>query len=232
MVGQLHALVVKVEAAAHPTAVQAGVPGHLLQIVEDLVPVLVIEVLGSGGSIVEPELDGGTGELQEPLHVGHQVLGRVVLIQHAVHPEGHRQAGQQVVVGLYHILLHMAGDVDAGDLVLVLLGKRQDIVLGLMLGHRQGGVDIDLVGGGDFVQHGLQRRQIGKGFTAGEYEVTAGRDSVHAADALADLLQRKTRQVSVFTFIDTKRAVVLAVVRDEDRHRCAALPRLVGMFHS
>ena len=125
----------------------------------------------------------------------------------------------------------MAGDVDAGDLVLVLLSEGQDILLGGVLGYRQGGIDVDLVGGGDLVQHRLQRRQIGERLTAGKHKVTAGRDGVHTADALADLLQRKARQVSVFTFVDTKRAVVFAVIGDENRHRCAAFPRLVGMFH-
>ena len=125
----------------------------------------------------------------------------------------------------------MAGDIDAGDLMLVLFGEGEDVLLGCVLGYRQGGIDVDLVGGGDLVLHRLQRRQIGERLTAGKHKVTAGRDGVHTADALADLLQRKARQVSVFTFVDTKRAMVLAVVGDEDRHRCAALPRLVGMFH-
>ena len=163
MVGQLHSLVVEMEAAAHPAAVQPRVPGHLLQILEDLVALLLIEVLRGGGGVVEPELNGGAGELAEPLHIGHQLLGGIVLVQHAVDPEGHRQLGQQAVVGFHHIVLHVAGDVDAGDLVSVPLRKGQDIRLGLVLGDRKGGVDIDLVGGGDFVQHHLEGLKSAKG---------------------------------------------------------------------
>ena len=65
----------------------------------------------------------------------------------------------------------------------------------------------------------------------GEDEVAVGRDGVHPPDALADLLQEKTRQIRILAFIDAEGAVVLAVVGDEDRHRGAALPRLIGMFH-
>ena len=86
VVCQLHSLVVEMEAAAHPAAVQSRVPGHLLQILEDFVPLLLIEVLRCGGGVVEPELNGGARELAEPLHIGHQLLGGIVLVQHAVHP--------------------------------------------------------------------------------------------------------------------------------------------------
>lgn len=47
----------------------------------------------------------------------------------------------------------------------------------------------------------------------------------------ADLLQGKTCHIRILAFIDAEGAVVLAVVRDKDRHRGAALPRLIGMFH-
>ena len=106
--------------------------------------------------------------------------------------KGTGRLGQQAVVGLHHILLHVAGDVDAGDLVFVPLGKSQNVRLGLVLGDGQGGVDINLVGGGDFVQHHLEGLQVGEGLAAGEDEVAVGRDGVHPLDAPADLLQRKT----------------------------------------
>ncbi|CAN3961664.1 CRISPR-associated endonuclease Cas2, partial [Dysosmobacter welbionis] len=97
-----------------------------------------------------------------PLHIGHQLLGGIVLVQHAVHPEGHRQLGKQAVVGFHHIVLHVAGDVDAGDLVSVPLRKCQNVRLGLVLGDGKGGVDIYLVGSGDFVQHHLEGLQVGE----------------------------------------------------------------------
>ena len=231
VVCQLHSLVVEMEAAAHPAAVQSRVPGHLLQILEDFVPLLLIEVLRCGGGVVEPELNGGARELAEPLHIGHQLLGGIVLVQHAVHPEGHRQLGKQAVVGFHHIVLHVAGDVDAGDLVSVPLRKCQNVRLGLVLGDGKGGVDIYLVGGGDFVQHHLEGLQVGEGLTPGEDEVAVGRDGVHPLDAPADLLQGKPCHIRILAFIDAEGAVVLAVVRDKDRHRGAALPRLIGMFH-
>ena len=63
VIGQLHALVVEVEAAAHPAAVQTGVFRDLLQIVQDLVR--LVEVFGSGGSVVKAELDVGAGKLAD-----------------------------------------------------------------------------------------------------------------------------------------------------------------------
>ena len=104
---------------------------------------------------------------------------------------GTGQTGQQIVVGLYHIVLHVAGDVDAGDLVLVALHEGQDLGLRLVLGHRQGGVDIDLVGGGDLVEHHLEGLQIGQRLAAGEHKVAVGRDGIHPPDALTDLLGGK-----------------------------------------
>ena len=86
-------------------------------------------------------------------------------------------------------------------------------------------------GSGDFVQHHLEGLQVGEGLTPGEDEVAVGRDGVHPLDAPADLLQGKTCHIRILAFIDAEGAVVLAVVRDKDRHRGAALPRLIGMFH-
>ena len=93
------------------------------------------------------------------------------------------------------------------------------------------GVDIHLVGGGDLVQHHLEGFQVGEGLTPGKNEVAVRRDGVHPLDAPADLLQREACHIRVFAFVDAEGAVIFAVVGDEDRHRGAALPRLVGMFH-
>ncbi len=82
-----------------------------------------------------------------------------------------------------------------------------------------------------FVQHHLEGLQVGEGLTPGEDEVAVGRDGVHPLDAPADLLQGKPCHIRILAFIDAEGAVVLAVVRDKDRHRGAALPRLIGMFH-
>lgn len=61
-------------------------------------------------------------------------------------------------------MLHVAGNIDTGDFVVVPLGNGQDILLRLMLGHWQGGVDMDLVDGGNLVQHHLEGFQVGEGF--------------------------------------------------------------------
>ena len=111
------------------------------------------------------------------------------------------------------------------------LQERQNILLGLVLGDREGGIDIDLVGGGDFIQHDLKGAQVGQGLTPGEDEVAPGGDGVHPPDAGADLLQGEARHIRVFLFINTEGAVIFAVVGDEDRHRGAALPGLIGMCH-
>ena len=91
--------------------------------------------------------------------------------------------------------------------------------------------ETDLVGGGDLVQHHLESVQIRQGLAAGEDKITIRRDGVHPADALADLLRRETRQIRILSFIDAERAMVLTIIGDEDCHRGAALPRLVGMIH-
>ena len=232
VVGQLQPVVIEVESAAHPAAVQPGVPGNFFQVLEDFVPLFLIEVLRRGGGVVKPELDGGPGNLFKAVQIGDQVLSGVVLIQHAVHPEGHGEPGKQTVVGLHHVFLHVPGDVDAGDFMLVPLREGQNILLRLELGHRQRGVDIDLVGGGNLVQHGLENLEVGEGLAAGEDKIAVRRNGVHPADAGADFLGGEAGQVRVFAFIDAEGAVVLAVVRDEYRHRRAALPRLVGMLHN
>ena len=125
----------------------------------------------------------------------------------------------------------MAGDVDAGDLMLVFFGESQNVLLGLMLGDRKRGIDIDLVSGGDLVQHDLKRLQIGQRLSAGEYKVTIGGDGIHPPDALADFFRGEARQVRIFPLVDAEGAVVFAVIGDENRHRCAALPSFIGMFH-
>ena len=125
----------------------------------------------------------------------------------------------------------MAGDVDAGDLVLVLFRERQNVLLGLELRDGKGGVDKHSVGRGNVVQHYLERFQIGKRFAAGEHEVAIGGDFVHPVDTLADFLSGESGHVRILIFIDAEGAVVFAVIGDEDRHRGAAFTRLVRMFH-
>ena len=58
MVGHVKALILEVEAVAHPAAVQPLVGELLLQILKDLVVFLLIEVLRSGLGVVVAELDG------------------------------------------------------------------------------------------------------------------------------------------------------------------------------
>ncbi|CAN3999935.1 30S ribosomal protein S18, partial [Dysosmobacter welbionis] len=84
------------------------------------------------------------------------------------------------------------------------LRKCQNVRLGLVLGDGKGGVDIYLVGSGDFVQHHLEGLQVGEGLTPGEDEVAVGRDGVHPLDAPADLLQGKTCHIRILAFIDAE----------------------------
>ena len=58
VVGHVKALILEVEAVAHPAAVQPLVGELLLQILKDLVVLLFIEVLRSGLGVVVAELDG------------------------------------------------------------------------------------------------------------------------------------------------------------------------------
>ena len=128
-------------------------------------------------------------------------------------------------------MLHMAGDVDAGDLSPVPLRKSHDIVLALVLKDREGGVDKDPVGGGDLVQHPLQGLDIGEGLAAGKDEVTGRGDGIHPTDALQDLLQGEAGHVGILLFIDAERTVVLAVVGNKDRDGSAALSGFIRMTH-
>ena len=229
VIGQLHALIIEVEAAAHPAAVQTGVFRDLLQIVQDLVR--LVEVFGSGGSVVKAELDVGAGKLAEALNEGDQVLLGIILVENAVDPEGYRQPGQQRVIGLHHIVLHVAGHIDAGDLVLIPLREGQNVLLRLTFGDGQSGVDEHPVGGGDLIQHDLELFNVGKGLAAGKDEIAFGGDGIHPADALDDLLQREAGHIPVFFLIDTERAVVFAVVGDKDGDGSAAFPCFVWMIH-
>ena len=165
--------------------------GNLLQVLKNPVIFLLIEILRRRGGIVKPELNRRAGNLAEAFQIRNEVLGGIILVKHAVHPEGHRQTGQKTVVGFDDKFLHMPGNIDAGDLVLVFLRKREDVVLGLVFGDGKGGVDINLVSGRDFIQHPLQNYQVGKGLAASENEITIGSDGVHAPDAPADILRRE-----------------------------------------
>jgi len=230
VVRHVQALVLKVEAVAHPAAVQPLVGEQPLQILQNAVVVLLVQVLRRGLRVVVAKLDGDAVG-QEALHVVHQLCRRIVLIQHAVDPGGTGDPSQHLVGALLHIVLQVAGDIHAGDLVLIPLREGQHRVeRGVGLGGERG-VDIDLVGGRDGVQHPLQGVQIRQRLTAGEHEIAPGGDAVHDADALQNLLQAEPGAVRVFFFVDAERAVVLTVVGDEYRHSSAALPRFIGMSH-
>ena len=230
MVRHVQSLVLEVEAVAHPAAVQSLVGEQPLQIPQDLVVVLLVQVLRRRLRVVVAELNGDVVG-QEALHIGDELVRRVVLVQHAVDAGGAGNLPQDLVGALLYIVYQMAGDVHAGDLPLVPLRKRQHLLEtgGLLRG--EGGVDIHLVGGGDGVQHPLECVQIGQRLAAGEHKVTIGRDSVHGADAGDDLLQTETGAVCVFFFVDAEGAVVLAVVGNKDCDSSAALPCFIGMGH-
>ena len=147
-----------------------------------------IQILWRGGGIIKAELNRGPRNLVEPLQIGNQVLDRIVLVQYTVHPEGDWQAGKQIVIRLHHIVLHMAGYIDTGNLLFVFLQKSQDVLFRLVFGHRQSGIDINFMGGRNLVQHDLQGLQVCKWLAAGKDKVAAGRDGIHPADAIADFL--------------------------------------------
>jgi len=84
--------------------------------------------------------------------------------------------------------------------------------------------------GGDLIEHGLQSVQVSEGLTAGEDEVTLGGDLIHGADGFTDLLQAEAYRVLIFLLVDTERAVVAAVIGDENRDGCAAFTGLVRII--
>mgnify|MGYP002918634358 CR=1 FL=1 len=191
----------------------------------------LVPILNVHENIVLPvELDGDTVG-QEALHIVHQLRRRIVLVQHAVDACGAGDLSQHLVRAFLHIVLQVAGDVHAGDLVLVPLREGQHFLEGGVGLGGKGGVDIDLVGGGDGVQHLLQCVQVGQRLAAGEHKITPGRDAVHHLDACQYLLQTEAGAVRVFFFVDAEGAVVLAVVGYEHRHGGAAFPRFIGMGH-
>ena len=145
MVDKFQVLVRKVEPAAHAAAVKASIPSHFPKILEDLVPLPVIEVFRRCFRIVETELDARRMDLTEAFHKGYKLLLRIVLIKDAVDPETDRQLFQKGIIGFLDEMLHMARNVKTGNLLLVPLQKSQDFFLGLGLGHGQGRIDIDLV---------------------------------------------------------------------------------------
>ena len=230
VVGHVQALILEVEAVAHPAAVQPLVGELLLQILKDLVVLLFIEVLRSGLGVVVAELDGDAVG-QEALHVIRQLLGGVVLIQHAVDAGGGGDAAHYLVRGLLHVLHQMAGDVDAGDLVPVALREGDHLVGGVFLLHGEGGVDKNSVGVGNGVQHLLEGSQICQGLAAGKDEVTAGRDLIHGVDAAENGIQTEAGAVGILLFVDAEGAVIVAVVGNKDGDSSAAFPCLIGIAH-
>ena len=230
MIGHVQVLILEVEAVAHAAAVQPLVGKQALEILQYPVVVLLIQVLRRRLGVVVPELDRDAVG-QEALHIVHQLRRRIVLVQHAVDTGGAGDFPQHLVRTLLHIVLQMAGDVHAGDLILVPLRKGQHLLKGGGGLGGEGGVDIDLVGGGDGVQHPLQGVQVGQRLAAGEHEIASGRDGVHHPDAVQNFVQREAGAVGIFFFVDAEGAVVLAVVGHKDRDSSAALPRFIGMGH-
>ena len=191
----------------------------------------VVQIVRGGRRVVEPELDVGAGDLLEAFDEGNQPLDGVILVQDAVDPEGHRQLGQQLVVGFDHVVLHVAGYVDAADLILVLFRERQNILFRNGLRYGKSRVDVHVVGAGHFVQHHLQGFQVGEGFAAGKDEIARGRDGIHHLDALADLFQGEAGHVGVFPFVYAERAVVIAIIGYEHGDGASALSGLVWSVH-
>ena len=231
VIGHVQALILEVEAVAHAAAVQPPIGEQPLQVPQNGVMVLVIQVLRRGLGIVVPELDGDAVG-QEPLHILGELLRRVLLVQHAVDAGGTGDLPQHLVGALLHIFHQVAGDVHAGDLVPVAAGKVQHLLRRIEAGlHREGGVDIHLVGGGDGVQHLLQGLQIGQRLAAGEHKVAPGGDGVHGADAVQNGVQAEAGAVGVFLLVDAEGAVVVAVVGHEHRDGGPALAGLIGVAH-
>ena len=135
------------------------------------------------------------------------------------------------VVALLHIVDHVAGNVDAGDFVLVHAGELYDSLLGEEVGYGKRGVDENAVSLGHAVHHHLKPVGICKGLTAGENEIAFGGDLVEHADALAYLFYAEAFPVAVFLLVDTERAVVVAVVGHEHRNGGAALSGHVFLRH-
>ena len=229
MIGQFHAVIIEVITAAHTAAVHTRVVEQILQVVEDLVGLFLIQVFGGGVGVVEAELDRDAIGL-EAIQVGLQVFLGIILVQHAVDADGHSNTAEDVVAAFGDVLDHVSGAVDAGDLVLVLLSERHQVVLGRTLEGGQSGVDEHAMGGGDLVEHGLQSVQVSEGFAAGEHEVTLGGDLIHGADGFTDLLQAEAYGVLVFLLVDAERAMVAAVIGDENRDGCAAFTGLVRII--
>ena len=230
VVGHVQALVGEVETVSHTAAVQPHVGEVFFQIPQNGVLLLLVEVFRGGFGVVVPELDGDIIG-QKPLHIVRELLGWIVFIQHAVDARGAGDAGDDLVRRLFHILHQMPGDIHACYLVLVFFGESQHVLRRAVGLHGEGGVDIDFMSGGDSVQHLLQSVQIRQRLAAGEHEVTFRGDGVHGADAAENSFQAKSAAVGVFFFIDTKRAVVGAVVGHENRDGGAAYPGLIGMAH-
>ena len=218
------------EAVAHAAAVEPLVGEHPPQIRENSVVLLIVEVLGRGRGVVIAELDGDPIG-QEPLDIGRELVRRIVLIEHAVDARAAGNAPDDLVRALLDVFDEVAGDIHAGDLVLVLLGKGNHLLGGVPLLHREGRVDIDLVRRRDGVQHLLQGIEVGQRLAAGEDEVARGRDFVHRADAAQDRLQAEARAVLILLLVDAEGTMVVAVIGNKDRDGSAARPGLIRIAH-
>ena len=121
--------------------------------------------------------------------------------------------------------------IDAGDLVLVALHKLDHLITRTVSKHRKCRIDIDLMRRRHLIQEDLKRFKIRKRFAAGEYKIAFRRNPIHHTDALADLLETETFHIFIFFLIYAKRAVILAVIRNEYCYRRSALTGFIWITH-
>ena len=161
MVGHVQALVLEMEAVAHPAAIESLIGELLFEVLQNFVVLLLIEVLGRGLGVVVTELDGNI-VLPPALDILRELVCGIVLVEHAVDALGRGDSGHDLVGRFLDVALQMARNVDAGDLVRVAAGEVDHLLRAAAGLHGERGVDIHLVRPG-IVEHPLQVAQLGEG---------------------------------------------------------------------
>ena len=166
MVGHVQALVLEMEAVAHPAAVESLIGKLLFEVLQNFVVLLLIEVLGRSLGVVVTELDGNV-VLPPALDILRELVRGIVLVEHAVdalgrgdrhlvrsgdrveHPLQVAQLGERLTAGENEVALWRDGvhhgngpqnrlDAEAGAVGIFLFIDTERAVIAAVIRHKNG----------------------------------------------------------------------------------------------
>lgn len=141
---------------------------------------------------------------------------RVALVPCVIDPESHGQLGEEEILRRGPHALYRPRNVEAGDLLHIVLNEIKDHLLRLLRRYGQSGVDINRMGVRNGIQDRLQRLQICKGLHAIQHKIAARCDRVDAPDTSAYRPQGTAERPFPLCFVDAEATSVDPLVGDQD----------------